>query len=560
MSNRDAIAGHRQVTGLLVPALLAVILAIVVVSGVLLGSTVALAASLHWLFVLLLMVGTRRSLSLALRPAGDAPPARVWSLPIGRLLVGGVVLAAAWFLYTWGGLEPLERTGGYAGLGALWLALSFGAAVLARYYQATPGTELRDAVGLGAAARVGAWLSLLAAASNILRAVGRPMWEPTIALVLLVVPTVLAGELILAGVAGLIRRPRVGAAFGSDLVVGRVLGSSFNPVQSVFTAVERTFGVDVRSSWALIFLRRAALPVVLGLGLVAWVLSSVVVVDASQQAMRERFGRVDPQDVLQPGLHIGLPYPLDCVHRVDVLRVRQMPIGYVEAKAGADALWTQYHAAEEFNLLLGDGRDLVTINAELNYRVGDIHAWLYGTQNPEEALDTLAYRVLMESTVDQTLDQVLSTDIGDFSARIAQAIQREADEHLLGIQVVSFDLRGLHPPVAVANDYQAVVAAQIDRVTYTMEARAYRFGALPKAQAAALRATRRAEADQAGRLSNALGEAIAFQTIEAQYSANPELYRFRRRLETIEEVLSDNPHYIIDARIEQDGGALWVLE
>ena len=241
-------------------------------------------------------------------------------------------------------------------------------------------------------------------------------------------------------------------------------------------------------------------------------------------------------------------------------RCAEMTIGFLEAKAGADALWTKYHAAEEYNLLLGDGRDLVTINAVLHYRVGDVHAWLYGCQNPEEALETMAYRVVTEATVDQTLDKVLSGTIGDFSARIGQGVQAEADEHGLGIEVLAFSLLGLHPPVAVANDYQSVVAAQIDRGTYIMEAQAYRYGALPKAEAEAVRITKRVQADQAGRLSRAKGEAIAFETLEAQYSANPDLYRFRRRLETIETVLQDNPHYVIDARIERDGGSLWVLE
>ena len=560
MSRNEAFAGHRQVTGLLVPLLLAVVVGLVVAAGLWLGSQVAVAAGLHWVLVIGLMLGARRSLGLAVGAPVDGPGERVRTPGLIRLVVGAVVLAAAAAALIWGPLEPASNAAGHTGLGALLLAVAFGALVLARYYHSTPAVQLPDAPGLATAARVGVWLGLLAGASCILRAVGRPVAEPGTAMVLLAVPSVLALELALMGVVGLVRRPRAGSAFGADLLMSRLLGSSFNPVQSVFTAVERSSGIDVRSSWALIFLRRAALPSMAGLALLAWALSAVVVVDASQQAMRERFGKVDPQDVLQPGLHLGLPYPFDCVHLVDVQRVREMPIGYAEAKAGADALWTQYHAAEEFNLLLGDGRDLVTINAVLHYRVGDIHAWLYGTQNPEIGLETLAYRVITDATVDKTLDQVLSLDIGGFSASMVQQIQAEADDHLLGIEVVSFDLLGLHPPVAVANDYQAVVAAQIDRGTYAMEAQAYRYGALPKAEADAVRATRRAEADRAGRLSKALGEAIAFQTIEAEYAANPELYRFRRRLETLEQVLQDNPHYIIDTRIERDGGALWVLE
>jgi regulator of protease activity HflC (stomatin/prohibitin superfamily) len=557
---RETLSGHRQVTGALVPGLLLLAVLLLGAGAAGLGSSVAAAAALHPLLLLFLLLGTRRSLGLRLRRgASEEPPPRVISIGLLRLAGGLLVIGAAAAQLAWVRFDPGASVAGFGALAGLLLALAFAAVVLARYYQATSARELPDAYGLASGFRVAAWLALLAASSLMLRAVGRPLWEQGTAWALLALPALFAVELTLHGFAGLIRRPRAGEAFGADLLLTRTLGSSFNLVQSLFTAVERTFGVDVRSSWALRFLRRAALPALLALGSLAWLLSSVVVLDAAQVGVRERFGRVMP-GALEPGLHLGLPWPLDRVRRVDAQSARSLPIGYTEAKSGAQALWTQYHAAEEFNLLLGDGRDLVTINAELVYRVGDAHDWLYGCQNPERALETLAYRVLMGDTVDQTLDQVLSLEIGDFSARMTEAIQREADEHQLGVEVLAFDLRGLHPPVAVANDYQAVVAAQIDRGTYIMEAQAYRYGALPKAEADAVRATRRAQADEAGRLSKAKGEAIAFETIGAQYGANPELYRYRRRLETLEQVLQDNPHYVIDARIERDGGALWVLE
>ncbi len=553
-------AGHRQVTGLLVPGLLLVVLGLITGAGFTLGSHVALAAGTFWLLVLVLLLGTRRALSVTLAAPVEGSRPRVLSFGVVRILGAVLVLGAVATQLRFLTAEHVGQGAGFLALGGLLALLAVAAVVLASYYQATPSCELPDAPGLAAAVRVGAWLTAVAAASVLLRGVGKPLWEPGTRMVLLVFPAVLSVELVFRGVVGVIARPRAGDAFGADLLVTRFLGSSFNLVQSVFTAVERTFGVDVRSSWALAFLRRAALPALLFLVLSTWLLSAFTVLETRQQGVRERFGRVDRGEVLEPGLHLGLPWPFDRVRRVDVHRVRELPIGYLEAKAGADALWTQYHAAEEYNLLLGDGRDLVTINADLLYRVGDLHAWLYGCQNPEEALETLAYRVVMEATVDQTLDQVLSGTIGEFSAHITQRIQAQADEHGIGIEVVAFNLRGLHPPVAVANDYQSVVAAQIDKVTYIMEAQAYRLGALPKAEAEAVRITRRVLADQAGRLSKAKGEAIAFETLEAQYKANPSLYRFRRRLETTEKVLQDNPHYVIDARIERDGGALWVLE
>ena len=125
---------------------------------------------------------------------------------------------------------------------------------------------------------------------------------------------------------------------------------------------------------------------------------------------------------------------------------------------------------------------------------------------------------------------------------------------------MAFNLRGLHPPVAVAADYQAVVAAQLDRTTFIIEAESYREVALPMAKAFALSETRDADAARLPRLATAKGEALAFSTVAAQYRLNPDLYRFRKRLETFEGLLREEPHHVIDARIERDGGAIWILK
>jgi len=523
--------------------------------GWMFGSMVVIAASVYWILNFSLMLGAHRQVVHA-QPTTRLPFVRVGF----ALLVLTVALVLSLILFRFE--FPLETVSPPEAirLGAMLLGFGFGGAVLARYFQSVSSDRIPDAPGLVQVGRVGAWLSVFGSVSLFATYFELPSFEGPVSALLLAVPALLGCELLLTGLITFIPRSQTRDVFGTDLLTTRVLGSSYNPIQSIFTSIEVTFGVDVRSSWALGFLRQVSLPVIVGLGLCTWVLSSFVVVDASQQGVRERFGKADSEKVLEPGLHIGLPWPLDRVHRINTHRVREIPLGYTGAKADADALWTQYHAAEEFNLLLGDGRDLVTINADLQYRIGDVYAWIYGCQNPEEAMETLAYRVLMEATVDRTLDEVLSQDIARFSESIHSQIQQQADSKGLGVEVVAFSLRGLHPPVAVAEDYQAVVAAQLDRTTYIIEAEAYRQSALPMAEAAALGTQRSAEAESVTRLTKALGEAIAFNTLEAQYKTNTQLFRFRRQLETLEKVLVNKPHYVIDARIEQDGGSVWILE
>jgi len=486
-----------------------------------------------------------------------------WSLAVRRSLVALLCLVIAFtgIAFSDGNaLSGASSDGSLLGIGALLAVAAGGSVAMAWAFRSHYAETIQDATGLVKLSRIGTWLALLGAMAVLFASFELIDLQRGVSVVLCVVPIVLAGELLLWGLFAFFRRPADSASFGADLFLVRVLGSSFNPIQSVFSGIEDTFGVDVRSSWALGFLRRVAFSLIVGLGAFAWALSSFVVVDESQLAVRERFGKVKPGEVLQPGLNVGLPWPFDRVRVVDTQRVRSMPLGFSGAKSDANALWTQYHAAEEYNLLIGDGRDLVTVNVELQYRVSDVHDWIYGCQNPDEALQTLAYRVLMQSTVDRTLDEVLSQDIGSFSAHMLNELQAQVDAKGLGVELVSLDLRGLHPPVALATDYQSVISAQLDQTTYVIDAEAFRETTLPKAKSDAEAAVRTASAERLKRLAEAKGEAIAFQTVEAQYEVNPSLYRFRRRLETLEEALSEKAYYLLDSRIERDGGALWFLQ
>jgi len=528
---------------------------ILFVLGRMFGSLVVVASSIHWLFLFAIIVGAR-SQALDPQAGGTLPVRRVFVALLFLLVTFTGAALADGFAF----VAPTDSTDDVLGLGALMLGATGGAAVMARVFQAPLYETIRDAPGLVKLARIGTWLSVFGATSVFASYFEISAFEAQLCFLIFVVPVLLAFELLCRGFFGFLRRPPTGAAFGADLFIARVFGSSYNPIQSAFNSIEDTFGVDVRSSWALGFMRRVSFPLIVGLGLFAWGLSALVVVDESQLAVRERLGKVKEGEVLQPGLNIGLPWPFDRVQVIDTERVRSMPLGFTGAKADANALWTQYHAAEEYNLLIGNGRDLVTVNVELQYRISDIHDWIYGCQNPDQALETLAYRVLMDATVDRTLDEVLSKDIGSFSARMQEELQKQSDEKGLGVELVALNLRGLHPPVALATEYQSVIAAQLDRTTYIIDAEAYRQSTLPKAQAEAESALRAATAESLRRLSIAKGEAIAFKNLEAQYDSNPELYRFRRRVETLEAVLSDKPYHVIDARIERDGGALWFLQ
>jgi len=338
------------------------------------------------------------------------------------------------------------------------------------------------------------------------------------------------------------------------LVLVDTLFAGKNPIAAFADLLDQRFGVNLRSSFVLEYSRRIAPRVAVGILLIFWLATALVSVDYYQVGVVSRFGRFPEGGLLAPGLHWKLPWPMESVRMVPVGRIQHITIGN-ESRDARPVLWAQAHAANEYRLLLGGGRDLVSIDAQALYRITDPVKYCFRLQNPEEALKALSYRALMRQTVGSTTEAVLSEDRANFSKKFRDAIQKEIDEDDFGIEVVQVVLRSIHPPVDVADAYQSVVSSQIERVTLATKAKVDSGKAIPAAQAAQYAAIVGARANAVGRLSAATGEATKFRSINAAYSVAPQLYRQRRWLETIEDAVANKPVYLIGGKSTDE---LWL--
>lgn len=560
-SSSTDLRDHLQVTGNLVPTLLAGVLAAMLVFGRL-TDTIAITVLGAWMPLLLAALWETRG-RLLLRSSGPEPVAEPdgtlarWTTTSSLRSTPFVVvwalgcLAASRVYVPRTVLEPsVSPDVGIAVVvaGAL-LLVSF-----ARYYASTDDEVLPEAPEIASWFRLGAWLFVLVALGLV--AVRRGLLPDDR---LLVRTVALLGMLpAVEWTLRALRRFRL-PALVDEVVYVPLFFSRADPVRSVFDALDAWFGVDLRSTWTLQFVRLALEPLALGLMLLGWVSTSLITIDTFEEGIHERFGAPVSRVPLGPGLHLKAPWPIDVVHTVPTARIRTMPLGYAGAEEGASMLWTRQHAAEEYNLLLGDGRDLVTINALLQYRISDAWTWHYGSQNPADALRAVAERALLRNTVDKSLDDVLSENLGDLARRIEADIVTGIETDELGVTVVSLSMQGLHPPVAVAADYQAVVSAQHEREANILEAKAYETESVKVAEARAIEYRNGAQARSAERTGKARGQSEAFAALEASHRADPVLYRFRKRLEVIERNLDGRAVNIVDDRIERDGGTLWFL-
>ena len=479
--------------------------------------------------------------------------ARTWFAPRGRVLAClGLVLVTFDVAVNVFARSPVQRLATILASTGCGVAIA-AAALAAHYFADADLAQLPEAPALRRGARVTAWLVVLVAGELWASQLGYRVAAWSMHGVLLTVATITCIELLFAH--------RADEAF-PDLRTIAALGRRANLLASLLDTCHEQLGIDLRSTWALTVIRRFAQPLVLGLCLLGWLSTGVTIINAEEVGVVERLGITVDGPFLPPGIHVHWPWPVDRIQRIRATQIRALAVGHEGKEQGGpeDVLWARRHASNEYTLLLGDGHDLITVDASIQFRIRDARAWVYNTQNPADALRALGYRAVMRATVDRTLAEAMSENVATLTASIHATIQADADALGLGVEVVAFTIGGIHPPVEVAPDYQAVVSAELTKVTTIVNAQAARNQSVPAAEAAAFVETSTARADSAAAIAKAAADAWSFRVLEAQYTAAPEEYRFRRRLETLEQVLASRHFTIVDARITRDGGELWLTQ
>jgi regulator of protease activity HflC (stomatin/prohibitin superfamily) len=439
---------------------------------------------------------------------------------------------------------------------ALFLGAAGLGATAVRYLGELDLTQLPESAALCKGARVVTWILVAGALSIGAQWAGQLLVFRILGLIVLAVNLSVCYGLIA-------NRPAADGRliFPLDLGALSTLGSRTNVLASILDSAERQLGIDLRSTWALTVVRHSLEPLVIGLFAIGWLSTSLTVVGVQEQGLVERLGVPVKGPPLLSGIHVHWPLPIDRVIRIPVQRVQLLTVGHEGQEEGGpeNVLWARQHAANEYTLLLGNGRDLITVDAAVQFRIADARAWWYHTQNPGDALRAIAYRAVMRTTVNRTLAEALSENLKAMTARMQTMVQEDADALGLGVEVLGFTVGGMHPPVMVALEYQAVVSAELGKVTAVVNAQQVRNRTVPYAEASVLRAEYAARAEGAEMLATAAGDAWSFLTLQSQYRAAPEEYFFRRRLETLEKGLSNRRFTVLDSRFQRDGGELWMI-
>lgn len=549
----SAIARHVRFSGLVVPYALFLVAIVMVAVSLWSRHNTGLLLTTWCVLLGLAFVDVRFSLiAESERSKTGQHTSAIYPRYFGSLIVVWLLFSAS---IGFGYREPSHAPtlfGRAVFIGVSLFAIAFFSTLLS-YYRRASSTGLTVANMMACWCRASIWIGFVTVLLSVLDLSISPEMRKSIFQSIMVLALLPALEWLTRSLA--VEEDHVSLA--KDVGLIRNAFNQLNPIASLFYWLQRRFSVDLRSTVGLGVAKRSMIPIIGCLALLGWMTTSVVTIDSLQVGIQERFGSPIPNRILAPGIHVKAPWPIDEVHRIERSRVRTMTLGFAGPRAGASLLWTKQHAAEEYNLLLGDGRDLVTVNALLHFTIKDPWVWHYGTQNPEKMLRVAAEQALLKNTVSRSLSGVLSENMSSLVADIESEIRVLVRDYEIGAEIVDLTFQGLHPPVRVSEDYQAVVSAQHERETAILEGRSYETEVIQSAKAEAIAITADADASRWQRAAVARGESDSFSLLQKAHAISPSGIAIELQLQAIEEALENRVLLVIDDRIERDGGVLW---
>lgn len=428
-----------------------------------------------------------------------------WLAPIASLLVALMLGILCYGTLDWLARQDAVtdtttfRVGAHLGWQlALCTALSLVTFIFSRFVAGMARQSAWQNLRGGAGVMVGNALVLLAlAVGTVFQVFKKDQVLEAIAYGIAVYMGIIAAEILLNLILNLYR-PRKVTDTPRPAFDSKLLGLAAAPdsiVRSINEAVNYQFGFDITSSWGYQLLLRSVLRLC-ALGVVVLlIMSMIVVVQPSEQAVRLRGGRVIG-DVAQGSLLFKWPWPFESVERYDVGQIRTLVLGGKLLPTSAVNLWpvegepdterlpfivlasslqnaggasfdsgsAQPQVAPSAADAAAVSNQFALIDADivLEYRVradglldylqfcGDARSRGSALDMRERTLKAIAMREASQLFSTRSIDQVLSPTGDSLVRQLTQRVQGAFDRSRCGVEVVGILLPVLRPPAGEA--------------------------------------------------------------------------------------------------------------
>ena len=475
--------------------------------------------------------------------------------------------------------------------GGILIVAAFPLLVVERAFAGIPAEMLPDAPQVDRLIRVPLAACLGLGISSVLRSLGLA-WAPRIDQVIGVIVGIIAIELVVRSLAvAFVPFARIEERRSvADSGLAGLLRFSLPNFQALNTAVRQQFGIDLSRSWALAFVRRASVPIALGMAIMTWAVTGITALGLNERAIYERLGV--PVAVLGPGLHLHLPWPLGIMRNVEYGVIHDIPIAMsslgdigqrAPSSAGvdqqqqlspaegpppsaADRLWDASHPSEQSYLIASqspNGQQSFQIaDADLRvvYRVGltdeaAINS-AYRVANPETLIMAATGQLLVRYFSRTRLLDVIGQGRDAFTTDFRKSLQEELDQMSSGVEAIAVVVEAIHPPAGAAAAYHNVQAAEILANSQISVQRASAIHSTKSAEQTAMEDRNKATAAAAELTTQAKSESVLFDADREARKRDGEAFLFERRLERLSSGLAKSESVVIDHRLEGPNGPI----
>ena len=404
-----------------------------------------------------------------------------------------------------------------------------------------------------------------------------PVWEKVFTWVVFVVIALSAvenlGTLVLESF-----RPRLDDKKTRLLYDSRLIGLLGQPGGLISTAahtLDYQFGFKVSETWFYKYLEQKLALIIAIQVVVLFLSSSFVVIQANEEAVKERFGKQTAK-LLAPGFHLKWPWPIDKVYRYKTGEIQEFVLGVLEQNDEAKPevlLWTTQHnhgSSNDMIVASSDGLldsaasvpvNLLTVSIPVQYRINNLTNWVK-TGNAVSMLRKLSMRAVTRYLIGVDIKELMGPGRTKAQEELKKAIQREADDRELGGEIVFVGLQDIHPPVGqneqskatggVAESYEKVNVARLHSETNRLGALQYKAGKVPMARGLAAELVANARSESTNKVALAKAEAGRFSHQISAFKAAPSVYMTRSKLETFQQATRGARKYILSDTDNRD--------
>ncbi|QSX77054.1 FtsH protease activity modulator HflK [Agrilutibacter solisilvae] len=246
------------------------------------------------------------------------------------------------------------------------------------------------------------------------------------------------------------------------------------------------------------------------------VFSTFLLITEQERGVVLRFGHFNR--VLQPGPHFKAPWPIETVQKVNA---------------------TQSNAYSETVPVFTRDGNMVSVEINVQYRIGDPQTYLFGTRDADSVMQQAAQSAVREQVGRSDLDTVLNAR-SELTVTVRESLQKTLQDYRTGLVVTEFNLPNARPPDEVKDAFDEVQRARADKNTSINQAQAYAKKVVPEARGEAARTRAVADGYKTATVARATGDATRFSLLVDQYKAAPDVTRKRLWLETVQDVLTQN--------------------